>query len=68
MRENLIFTGTDEDETDVSNKNCEGKLKGFLSSKLNIHGEMPLDRMHRLGKYNCQQSFPRPIIAKFHRF
>ena len=68
MRENLIFTGNDEDETDVSNENCEGKLKEFLSSKLNIHDEMPLDRVHRLGKYKSQQSFPRPIIAKFHRF
>ena len=68
MRENLIFTGIDEDETDVTNENCEGKLKEFLSSKLNIHDEMPLDRMHRLGKYKSQQSFPRPIIAKFHRF
>lgn len=68
MRENLIFTGIDEDETDVYNENCEEKLCEFFSSKLNIHDEMPLDRVHRLGKYKGQQPFPRPIIAKFHRF
>ena len=67
MRENLLFSGIEE-ETDVLKENVESKLYDFLSSKLNISDDIPFDRVHRLGKYDKDQTYPRAIIAKFHRF
>ena len=64
MRENLIFTGI-HDPGDPK-EDTESTLRTFLSDEMNIHYEIPFDRVHRLGKYESTKS--RPIIAKFERF
>ena len=69
MRENLIFTGIDEETElcDVKNENCERKIHDFVR-RLGLQNEISFDRVHRIGKYNPEQSYPRPIVAKFHNF
>ena len=69
MRENLIFTGIDEETElcDVKNENCERKIHDFVR-RLGLQNELSFDRVHRIGKYNPEQSYPRPIVAKFHNF
>ena len=68
MRENLIFTGVKE-ETD---ENPEMTLRTFMSETMKINDEVPLDRVHRLGKIKQPQpgeeAKPRPLIAKFERY
>ena len=64
MRENVIFTGI-HDPGDPK-EDTESTLRTFLTDEMNIHYEIPFDRVHRLGKYESTKS--RPIIAKFERF
>ena len=71
MRENLLFTGIDEAEAENSaepSENSEDVLRTFFFEEMNIRDEIELDRVHRLGKWKRDQLYPRPIIAKFHRF
>ena len=71
MRENLLFTGIDEAEAENSaepSENSEDVIRTFFFEEMNIRDEIELDRVHRLGKLKSDQIYPRPIIAKFHRF
>ena len=66
MRENLIFTGIDEPEGVT--ENVELTLKAFLRDGMKIERPIEFDRVHRLGRYDNDRKYPRPIIAKFERF
>ena len=69
MRENLIFTGIDEPNLHGGeNENVELTLKGFLRDGMKIERPIEFDRVHRLGRYDIDRKYPRPIIAKFERF
>ena len=67
MRDNLLFTGIEED-AELSSEDVKGKLRDFVRIQLGINESITFDRAHRIGKYERQQSFPRPIVAKFHSF
>jgi len=62
MRENLIFSGIPEGGKE---ENCEQVVKEFLYNCMKIDKNIPFDRVHRLGKFDKQRAFPRPIVAKF---
>lgn len=71
MRENLLFTGIAEPDrrgSDESSEDPERVLRTFIREEMKICDEIEFDRVHRLGKWKSDQSYPRPIIAKFHRF
>ncbi|MEW8545700.1 MAG: hypothetical protein AB2693_19435, partial [Candidatus Thiodiazotropha sp.] len=69
MRENLIFTGIAEKNLPYGEfENVELTLKNFLRDEMNITQEIQFDRVHRVGKFDRNQTFPRPIIAKFEKF
>ena len=62
MRENAIFTGIPEAETDL-----RAYLKTFFSDDLGLNGEeIKIDRVHRFGQKNDNR--PRPVVAHFHDF
>ncbi|XP_062577804.1 uncharacterized protein LOC134239653 [Saccostrea cucullata] len=61
MRDNLVFTGIPE----YRDENCEEVLQYFLKTKLKIYDEIPLERVHRLGKPDEYRTKPRNIVAKF---
>ena len=69
MQENLIFSGIPEN-SNIRNgsENCEAIIKNFIDVELNIKNEIKFDRVHRLGKFNRNHKYPRPIIAKFTYF
>jgi hypothetical protein len=46
MRDNLVFTGIPQNRGEV----CEKVLRNFMKSKLKIYDEIPLERVHRMGK------------------
>ena len=66
MRDNLLFTGIQEN--DSTNRDAEDTLCTFIATQMNIKDEIPFERVHRLGRFKPDQEKPRPIIAKFHRF
>ena len=66
MRENLIFTSIDEPEGVT--ENVELTLRAFLRDGMKIERPIEFDRVHRLGRYDNDRKYPRPIIAKFERF
>lgn len=69
MRENLIFTGIKEPNLPRGEyEHTEATLKTFLRDEMNIEKDIAFDRVHRLGKFDRLQKYPRPIIAKFERF
>lgn len=70
MRENLLFTGIPESESiDAGDReDSESVLRDFLCNKMNITDDIKFDRVHRLGRQNYQQNYPRPLIAKFHQY
>ena len=69
MCENLIFTGIEEVVlSHGEGENCELTLRRFLAECMNITDNIHFDHVHRLGRYKRQQSYPRPIIAKFHSY
>ena len=69
MRENLIFTGIAEKNLPYGEfENVELTLKNFLRDEMNITQDIQFDRVHRVGKFDRNHSFPRPIIAKFEKF
>ena len=65
MRDNLMFYGIDEKQTD---ENCEDLVKEFLSNQLEIQDadNITFDRVHRVGNKSAKK--PRPIVAKFHYY
>lgn len=66
MRDNLVFTGINESNLHQGEtENCEIIIKTFLRNEMRIEREIHFDRVHRLGFYNPQQKYPRPIVAKF---
>ena len=69
MRENLIFSGINEPKLPRGMcENVEMSLRTFLREEMNIERDIPFDRVHRLGKYDSEQKYPRPIVAKFEKF
>ena len=69
MRENLLFTGIDEPVLQRGEyENAEQTLRLFLRNEMGIDDEIPLDRVHRIGKFRPDQQYPRTIIAKFERY
>ncbi|MEW8563212.1 MAG: hypothetical protein AB2541_13945, partial [Candidatus Thiodiazotropha sp.] len=69
MRENLIFTGISESDLNRGeSENTEAILKDFLRTEMNIDRDISFDRVHRLGYYDPNQIYSRPIVAKFERF
>ena len=69
MRENLIFSGIKEPKLPRGMyENVEMSLRTFLREEMNIERDIPFDRVHRLGKYDPEQKYPRPIVAKFEKF
>ena len=66
MRENLLFFGIPEENFTSENvENCEMKIKEFIKNNLGIDKEIPMDRAHRLGRFNTRNARPRPIVVKF---
>lgn len=59
MRDNLIFTGIDDQEEE----NTETVLKDFIKNTLRIEHEISFHRVHRIGRKMNGKS--RPIVAKF---
>lgn len=62
MRDNLIFTGIPENETEDTEK----VLADFIKNKLEITKDIEFERVHRMGKKI--QGKLRPVIAKFSKF
>lgn len=65
MRDNLIFTGIDEQREESADM-CEQLLNKFIEEKLGITDEIPFHRVHRMGRKQTNKS--RPIVAKFVNF
>ena len=69
MRENLLFTGIDEPVLQRGEyENAEQTLRTFLRDEMGIFEDIPLDRVHRIGRFRPSQQYPRTIIAKFERY
>ncbi|MEW8089724.1 MAG: hypothetical protein AB2784_08870, partial [Candidatus Thiodiazotropha endolucinida] len=69
MRENLIFIGISEPRLMRGEyEDVQATLKEFLRTEMNIDKDIVFDRVHRLGKFDRNQMYPRHVIAKFERF
>ena len=69
MRENLIFSGIKEPKLPRGEyENVEQSLRNFLRDEMDIDKDIQFDRIHRLGKFDYDQIYQRPIIAKFEKF
>lgn len=69
MRENLLFFGVPEVENFSENgENCEARIKQIIKSEMKIEKDIPMDRVHRIGRYNNRNLRPRPIVVKFTYF
>ena len=64
-RNNLRFDGLTEDPNETWD-DCERKVQDVLLNKLNIEGNIEIDRCHPFGK--CRGSRPRTIVCRFLRF
>jgi hypothetical protein len=64
MRDNLIFSGLPEDR----HEDTEQILQSFIQKKYKINYEVCLERVHRMGKWKENSSYPRNIVAKFTYF
>ena len=64
-RNNLRFDGLMEDPNETWD-DCERKVQDFLLNKLNIEGNIEINRCHRFGKR--RGSRPRTIVCRFLRF
>ena len=62
---NLRFDSLTEDPNESWN-DCKRKVQDVLLNKLNIEGNIEIDRCHRFGKRRA--SCPRPIVCRFLRF
>lgn len=65
MRDNLIFTGIDEQREESADM-CEQMLNKFIEEKLGITDEISFHRVHRMGRKQTNKN--RPIVAKFVNF
>ena len=67
-RNNLNFFNIPE-ENDESFQSTENVLHRFMEVELKVSKkdskEISLERVHRIGKFNSNNSKPRPLIAKF---
>lgn len=61
MRDNLVFTGIQEDDSDDTEK----VLQVFLQRKFKLDHEVQFERAHRVGKYNEISEHSRNTVAKF---
>lgn len=59
MRDNVLFHQVPESK----NEDCEKKIKDILSEN-GYAGEITVDRIHRIGRYEANATKPRPIVAK----
>lgn len=66
-RNNLKFYGI-PDKNKESWKESDEKIIELCRAVNLKYGLRTLERAHRLGSYNANQKFPRPIIAKFYHF
>ena len=64
-RNNLRFDGLTEDPNETQD-DCERKVQDVILNKLNIEGNIEIDRCHRFGKR--RGSRPRTIVCRFLRF
>lgn len=72
MRDNLIFTGISEPEpvegeSEVQ-EDVENTLNKFLKDEMNITNQITFHRVHRINVPERDDSYPRPIVAKFEHF
>lgn len=74
MNDRLLLTGMPEREpgpdqngTVDFREDREPVLREVLTSKMKFNQEILFDRQHRLGIKKIRQTYPRPIISKFHR-
>lgn len=65
MRDNLIFTGIDE-QREESACICEQMLNKFIEEKLRIMDEISCHRVHRMGRKQTNKN--HPIVANFVNF
>lgn len=65
MRDNLIFTGIDEQREESADM-CEQMLNKFIEEKLGITDEISFHRVHRMGRKQTNKNCP--IVAKFVNF
>ena len=69
MRENLIFTGIEEQRLKEGEyEDTEGLLRDFLKYEMQIDRPIHFHRVHRIGPYQRNFDTPRPVVAKFERF
>lgn len=54
MRDNLVFTGIQEDDRE----DTEEVLQAFLKRKFKLDNEVQFERVHRVGKYNEFSEYP----------
>lgn len=55
MRDNLIFSGIEEAPDFKENgEDCEAVIKNFIANQMQLEGDFPFDRVHRLGRYNSE--------------
>ncbi|XP_061178382.1 uncharacterized protein LOC133187025 [Saccostrea echinata] len=64
MRDNLIFSGIWEEK----NEDTEAVLQEFIHRKFKHYYEISFERVHRVGKWNEFNEYPRNIVAKFSFF
>ncbi|XP_062618873.1 uncharacterized protein LOC134280478 [Saccostrea cucullata] len=64
MRDNLMFSGIWEEK----NEDTEAVLQEFIYRKFKPGYEISFERVHRMGKWNEFNEFPRNIVAKFSFF
>lgn len=69
MRQNLIFTGINELYLPRGQyENAEETLVHFLRTEMHINFDIKFDRVHRLGRFKRNQTYPRPIVARFESY
>lgn len=61
MRDNLVFTGIQEDDRE----DTEEVLQTFLHRNFKLGNDIQYERVHRVGKYNEFSEHSRNIVAKF---
>lgn len=66
MRDNLIFSGIPEAETDNPELSIQHFMQNQLKLSPDVINKITFHRVHRLGK--LQERKPRPIIAKFEHY
>ena len=66
MRENLVFSGIPESQLGRDEyEDCESLIRTVIREDMQIMRHIEFDRVHRLGRYERGQTYPRPIVAKF---